>query len=293
LVDDGDQIVLHDDQPDGWQRNGGVCLMIHGLAGCRLSGYMRRIGAKLNDRGVRVFRMDMRGCGAGEGLARFSTHCGRWADAAAAVEFIAREVPGSPLALVGFSLGGTIALNLAAELGGARLGNLVAVMAVCPPVDLHAVRRRFDTPTGRPYDRHFVRLLWQKTVRRMGQSADFARIHVARPPRRLREYDEWITAPLAGYASADDYYTRTSPGPRFGEIRLPTTIVAAADDPVVPLEPLLDLPRYEPIDVVVTRHGGHLGYIGARNGDADNRWMDWRVVEWGEPVLDSSRNGSA
>ena len=118
----------------------------------------------LNDRGVRVFRMDMRGCGAGEELARGTTHCGRWADAAAAVEFVARLAPASPTALVGFSLGGTIALNMAGELGAAACGNLVGVLAVCSPIDLHSVKQKFDTRGGRPYDRFFVGLLWQKVV---------------------------------------------------------------------------------------------------------------------------------
>ena len=71
------------------RRTGGTatrtCVLIHGLAGSHASGYMRRMAAEVADRGVRVFRMDMRGCGAGEELARGTTHCGRWADAAAAV----------------------------------------------------------------------------------------------------------------------------------------------------------------------------------------------------------------
>jgi predicted alpha/beta-fold hydrolase len=30
----------------------------------------------------------------------------------------------------------------------------------------------------------------------------------------------------------------------------------------------------------LTDHGGHLGFIAARNGEPDRRWMDWRVVDW-------------
>src|SRR5262245_2006666 len=80
-LEDSDQLVLHDDRPAAWRDGDATCVLIHGLAGCFESGYMRRIAAKLNGRGVRVFRMDMRGCGAGEDLARGTTHCGRWADA--------------------------------------------------------------------------------------------------------------------------------------------------------------------------------------------------------------------
>lgn len=282
---DGDQLVLHDDCPIQWTSDHGVCMLIHGLGGCRLSGYMRRIAAKLVSCGIRVFRMDMRGCGAGEGLARMSTHCGRWADAGAAIEYIARVAPNSPVALVGFSLGGTIALNLAAELGAAPLGNLRAIMAVCPPIDLHAVKRRFATTVGRAYDRHFASILWAKTQQRSAEVPNFPLVNVPRPPRRLHEYDEWFTAPWAGFASADEYYTATSPAPRLSTIRMPLLILASQDDPVVPFEPLASLPRFESIQVVATRHGGHLGYIAQRGADPDSRWMDWRVVDWACTVL--------
>jgi predicted alpha/beta-fold hydrolase len=280
LLEDGDQLVLHEDRPAQWQNGGPTCLLIHGLAGCHASGYMRRTAAKLSERGVRVFRMDMRGCGAGEELARGTTHCGRWADAAAALEFVARQAPESPTALVGFSLGGTIGLNLASELGTASCGNLVALLAICAPIDLHSVKRRFDSLTGRAYDRHFLAALWAKTLERMRGRDELCTIDWSRRPRRLREFDALITAPLAGFASVDEYYTTTSPGPRLASIRLPTTIVAATDDPVVPSEPLVQTPHSTDVDVIITRHGGHLGYVGRRSSDPDRRWLDWRVVEW-------------
>ncbi len=288
MLEDGDQIVLHEDRPLDWHVGQGTCLLLHGLAGSHASGYMQRCSAKLVARGVRVFRMDLRGCGAGEGLARGTTHCARWADTAAALKFIAGGASVSTTALVGFSLGGTISLNLAIELGNSTCGNLVGVLAICPPIDLHAVKSRFMEPLGRPYDRHFVRLLWQRTLKRMEADNGFPRIDPSRRPRLLGEFDNLITAPLAGYKSGDDYYTRASPGPRLAEVRIPTTILTAADDPVVPVEPLQELPRNDAVDVVITRHGGHLGYVARRNGDTDRRWMDWRVVEWVLRAVDTA-----
>ena len=66
-LSDGDQVVLHDDCPAEWQPGDRSALLIHGLAGCHTSGYMQRIAHKLSSRGVRAFRMDLRGCGAGAG----------------------------------------------------------------------------------------------------------------------------------------------------------------------------------------------------------------------------------
>ncbi len=277
---DGDQLVLHDDLPHRWRDTAGSCLLIHGLGGSYESGYMRRIAAKLTARGLRTFRLDLRGFGAGRYRAIQPTHCGRWADAAAALDFIARQAPHSPTALIGFSLGGAISLNLAAALGSGASGNLKAIMAVCPPVDLHAVKRHFTTAAGRLYDRQFASLLWRQTLRRQRQRPDMRRIDTSLPPRRLRDFDQLVTAPLAGFASADDYYTQASPGPRLAAIRIPTLILAAADDPIVPLEPLVNAPLADAVEVVITPRGGHLGYVGRVGTDPDRRWMDWRVVDW-------------
>jgi predicted alpha/beta-fold hydrolase len=122
--------------------------------------------------------------------------------------------------------------------------------------------------------------LWRKMRRRTGRRDDLPEIDWTRPPRRLRDFDALITAPWAGFSSVDEYYTLTSPLRRLVAIRLPTTIVAAADDPVVPTEPLAQSHYSDAVEVFITRHGGHLGYVGRRNGDPDRRWLDWRVVEW-------------
>ena len=100
LLDDGDQVVLHDDCPPDWTAGGPAALLIHGLGGSHESVYMRRMAHKLAESGVRAFRMDLRGCGAGIELARLPYHSGRSADAAAALGHIATICPGSPVALV-------------------------------------------------------------------------------------------------------------------------------------------------------------------------------------------------
>lgn len=280
VLDDRDTLVLHDDWPESWRDGGPTAMLIHGLAGCHRSAYLQRIAAKLVARGVRTFRMDMRGCGAGEGLARGPTHCGRSGDAAAALERIAQLCPDSPTVLVGFSLGGAIALNLVAELGDARCGNLAAVLAVCPPVDLPANSIHFERWIARLYDHFFARRLWRQVLRRAERFPDARPVDLSRRPRRLRQVDEWVTAPLGGFASADEYYRLASAGPKLTRVEVPTVILAAEDDPVVPAELLRRFDTSATVRIVITPSGGHLGYIGRPNGDPDYRWLDWRVVDW-------------
>src|SRR5262249_16724822 len=136
-----------------------TALLIHGLVGSHLSPYMQRVAGKLNAHGIRTFRMDLRGCGAGAALARYPYHSGRSDDAAASVRKIAEVCPGSSTTLIGFSLGGNITLKLVGELPDELPPNLDSAVAVSPPIDLLHCVESLRRPLNRFYDRYFVRLL--------------------------------------------------------------------------------------------------------------------------------------
>ncbi len=279
-LSDGDQIVLHDDCPLGWRSGDRTALMIHGLAGSHESGYMRRIAAKLNDRGVRSFRMDLRGCGAGAGLARLPYHSGRSEDAAAALEAIATLAPDSPTTLIGFSLGANIALKLLGELENTACGHLDSAVAVCPPVDLAACSRRISQASNRMYDRHFVSLLLRQLAERARLLSDAAGVDLVRRPRSLWEFDNTFTAVVCGFGTAENYYRVASSLQFIGRIRNPTLILASRDDPMIPRQALEQLRPPAEVRVHLTERGGHLGFLSRAGIDADCRWMDWRVVDW-------------
>lgn len=280
LLDDGDQIVLHDDCPTAWQTGDRTALMIHGLAGSHASPYMRRIAGKLNHRGVRTFRMDLRGCGAGLGLARLPYHSGRSEDAAAALRKTAELCPGSPMTLIGFSLGGNITLKLLGESPGNLPAHLDRAVAVCPPVDLLGCVQSLARGVNRFYDRHFVRLLVEQIAAQRLSIPDAPALDIGQRPRGVFEFDDAFTAPVCGFGTAANYYRLCSSAQFISDIRVPTLILAAADDPLVPGRMFDPLRLSVAVTLHLTHSGGHLGFIGRRNGDPDRRWMDWRVVEW-------------
>jgi predicted alpha/beta-fold hydrolase len=277
---DGDQLVLHDDTPADWPLAGRAALLVHGLAGCHQSTYMQRIAARLLARGVRVFRLDLRGAGAGAGLSRQPYHAGRSDDLRAAVLAIHELCPRAHLALVGFSLGGNIALKLAGELGRERVGGLDRVMAVSPPVDLAACVHGLAKPVGRLYDRYFVRMLLRQMAARQQIAPEAEWPTWPRRPQRLVELDDWYTAPVSGFGNAANYYRQCSALGFLSAIELPTLILAARNDPLVASGPLESAALPRPVRRLITPGGGHLGFLARRGSDPDARWMDWRVVEW-------------
>lgn len=277
---DGDALVLHDDCPDSWRAGDRAVLLMHGLAGDYRSGYMVRIGRRLVERGVRTFRLDLRGCGAGTGLARRPYHAGRSDDVRQVVEFIARLCPASELAVVGFSLSGNVTLKFLGEAPG-RVPDCVArAMVVNPPIDLRGCVAALGRLSNRLYDRHFVSLL-RKSVQRLRQAVPDVEIPGGYGrPRKLYDFDDQYTAPFAGFKDAEEYYARSSAAQFVGGIDIPTLILTARDDPLVPVATFEQLSYPDPVVLHVAEGGGHLGYVARRNDDPDRRWMDWRVVEW-------------
>jgi len=277
---DDDVVILHDDRPASWREGDRTALMLHGLSGCHQSGYMVRIAAKLNDRGVRTFRMDLRTCGAGRGLSRYPYHAGRSEDALAALGRVRELCPSSPTTAVGFSLGGNVVLKLLGEKPDALPASLDSGVAVNPPIDLQASAERLDRPNARLYDRHFVNQLLDHVAHSRESANDLAELFRERRPRGVYQFDDFYTAPLCGFGTAANYYAKCSSAQFISHIQRPTLIVMSRDDPMIPVESFELLAPSDTVKTCLTDHGGHLGYVGRSGNDPDRRWMDWRVVDW-------------
>ncbi len=274
-LDDGDTLVLHDDCPRNWTPGEPVALLLHGLAGCHRSAYMVRIAAKLNDVGVRAFRLDHRGCGAGSQLASQPYNAGRSDDARVALQELIRIAPGSPITLIGFSLSGNIVLKFLGEHPHDVPAPVVRAIVVNPAIDLSRCVAEMNRGWNRIYDRRFVKELDAEV--RSG-NRQLPESYTA--PKTLWEFDDTYTAPASGFGTAENYYARCSANQFVGAIRVPTIVLTAADDPMVPVSTLEELDLPSSVRLHVASSGGHLGYIARRGADPDCRWLDWRVVDW-------------
>lgn len=273
---DGDRLIVHEDQRTDCDSTR-TALLVHGLGGCHRSLYVSRLAHKLWDRGWRTLRMDMRGFGAGSLEARHHTHAGRWQDVASVIE--ATLVPQSSLAVVGFSMGANQLLKLLGCADAALIGKIERAIAVAPPLRLWECAATLDRGLNRIYDWSFVKTLKRQVQHRRQVPGFVEPKGHGQLPGSLRAFDSIWTAPLSGFRSIDEYYDLASAVHDLDRITVPTLIVSADDDPLLPQSMFADLKLPPHVKHIETRGGGHLGYIGRRSYDADARWLDWRIVE--------------
>jgi len=278
-LDEGDRLSVLESIPSGWCPGGPTALLVHGLAGCARAPYRVRVAIRLVGIGVRVVRMNLRGAGAGFGSARGIYHAGRTDDLRRVAEWMARRSPGSPIALLGFSLGANLVLKLAAEAALEPLDGLDAVLAANPPIDLAACCRHIRRPENRVYDRHFVRMLRKEVTRLHRAFPDLGPVSFPRD-LSLLDFDNFYTSPRNGFAGAVDYYTRNSAAPLIPQINIPGLVVHAADDPFIPVEPFYEVSFPDGLILELLPSGGHLGYLSRSLWSGECRWLDLRLTAW-------------
>jgi predicted alpha/beta-fold hydrolase len=212
-----------------------LVIVIHGLGGNPESGYLAPIVNAAEDYGWSTLRIALRGS---EGIGGDFYHAGLTEDvkiALAAPEFEAYE----RVFVVGFSLGGHIALRLTTEEVDPRVAG---VAAVCPPIDLRAGVAAIDSPSRFVYRQYVLREL-REMYRRLARTTDVPTpIDRVRRVRTLREWDAVTVVPRFGFTDVDDYYDTAGIAGRIDQIALPALMVHSPHDPMIPpstVEPVL------------------------------------------------------
>jgi predicted alpha/beta-fold hydrolase len=267
------QIVMHDGSGDRLaaarhepaQPVAGLPLvvLVHGLGGSMESDYIRASARGLLRTGFRVVRVDLRGAGRSGDHSTGLYHAGRTAD----LRDLLRQVrDGAPdgIAVMGFSLGGNATLKLVGE----SLEDLpvVAAVAVSAPLDLGAGVEHLHHMLFGWYER-FVMSGLREDADRPGPASGFTAAEAAavRTARTVVEFDDAITAPRNGWRDAAEYYAVNSSGQYLPRISVPTLVIHAIDDPMIPAGPYraIDWPAIEARGSVrraITPHGGHVGF---------------------------------
>jgi hypothetical protein len=242
-----------------------MLVLFHGLEGSSRSHYAEAF-ADVAWRGKLTYVVPhFRGCSGELNLAPRAYHSGDHEE----VNWILmrlRALHKGPIIAVGVSLGGNTLLRWAGENGAAAGRIASAVAAVCAPLDLHAggeaIGRGFNRMV---YTTMFLRTMKPKALRKWAQHPGLFDRDALMAVRDLYEFDNIFTAPVHGFADADDYWTRASAKPYLSRIQVPTLALNPLNDPFVPAA---SLPQRADVSQAVTlwqpRHGGHVGFPSGR-----------------------------
>ena len=163
------------------------------------------------------------------------------------------------------------------------LPQIKAALSVCAPVDLEGSSQLINRLWNKHYDFYYVHSLVKQLIER--GLVDAATVAKKMPRYSLRNFDEYFTAPMAGFFNRDHYYESCAPKNVVNEINLPTVILAAADDPIVSSESIKLAPWSSKVQLALQGSGGHLGFLSReKTPSGDYRWMDYFILHWLELI---------
>jgi predicted alpha/beta-fold hydrolase len=268
-----------------WQpeRQGRPTLVgLHGLEASSRAHYMLGMAEKALRAGFNVVLLNQRNCGGTEHLGPGLYNSGLIEDPVLVMRELVRTEGLDRIVVAGYSLGGNLALRLAGMHGPADLPQLRAVCAVSPVLELETCVGALERRVNVVYQWNFLRNLKARMRRKNACFPGAFDLSNLGSIWSIRAFDAAFTAPYFGYASAEDYYHRASALRVLDRIQVPALIVTAADDPFVPIEPFSD-PKFAAnanITLIVTKHGGHCGFLGASRDGDDGYWAERTIVDF-------------
>ena len=269
-----------------------LVLLLHGLTGSSDSHYILGQQQALAAQGWASVALNWRGCSGEPNLLPRGYHSGVSEDLASVIEHLQAVRPLAPLYAVGYSLGGNVLLKYLGE-RGAHAG-LQAAVAVSVPFRLDHCADRIGLGFSRVYQAHFMRALSayvrdkKQRFSATNQPAHLAVLEQLGPLDKMRsfwDFDGQVTAPLHGYADADDYYRRASSRYFLPAIKVPTLLIQAADDPFVFRHSVPELSELAPnTQLELHAHGGHVGFIDG-SVSKPGLYLERRIPQWLQSVV--------
>ena len=198
-----------------------------------------------------------------------------------AVRQVSEYEKGIPFSLAGFSMGGNFALRIARKCIENPIDNLTHVMSVSPLLDPEKSTYAID---GVYPLRRYFRKKWQRSLQKkqtcFPELYDFSEVLSL---ETISEMTDLMIERYSDYESAPEYFSHYAVlNDVLADINIPTTIITAKDDPIIPVEDFYSLKLNSKTDLIIHRYGGHNGFLETLSGRA---WYEKRMIE----IFDSGR----
>lgn len=236
----------------------------HGLAGDSQADYVRRSANLAQKLGWNIVLVNHRGASE-KAKSKKSYHSGRGEDAGAVIKWARSQFPDTQQIALGFSMSGSILLNLLSNRYGSDQPDMAIV--VNAPLDLANAAKLLSKGLSKIYDYRFYLIL--KKLIESREDINLPRI------ARTTDIDMLYTSKANGFKDAADYYEKCSTLNYVDQIKTETFVLTAHDDPFVDIKDYLKAKWNNRVHLTLQRHGGHMGYISKKKDpEYGYRWLD-------------------
>jgi len=274
VLDCGDGVRLQGFMSARGTSERALVVLLHGWEGSAHSSYVLSCGIRLLAAGFSVFRLNLRDHGNTKSLNEGLFHSCRIDEVVRAVSRIRQATQARYFAVVGQSLGGNFALRVAAKAGSTGL-ELDRVIAVCPVLKPHSTMRALDAGFW-VYRRYFLER-WRRSL--VEKAAAFPHLYEFGDLRRfdtLTEMTRFFVERYTEFDNLDQYLSGYAvTGDVLKELAVPSRIILAADDPVIPVDDLDQICKTGALEITLAPHGGHCGFVDEPFGPT---WVDREIV---------------
>lgn len=264
------------------QDSANLVIISHGLEGSSERHYAKGMAQHFFHHGWDALAWNCRSCsGVMNRLPRFYHH-GDTGDLKAVIEHVHGRY--NKVVLVGISMGGSVTLRYLGETALQQPQAIAAAVTFSVPCHLQSSAGELDKPGKQFYLRRFLRKLSKKIAAKALLFPDVVSFDRFHEITTFRQFDTRYTAPLHGFADADDFYQRAACEPFLSAINIPTLLVNAANDPfLTPACYPRELARQHTFfHLEIPRTGGHVGFSLI---NSPVNWMEKRALQFVQSVI--------
>ena len=240
-------------------------IFIHGWEGSSDSTYVVASARRIYAQGCSAIRLNLRDHGETHALNEGAFFATRFDEVFDAVSLLCERYSGRPVILVGFSLGGNYVLRVGRQLTSKPIKNLMHLIAISPVIDPPTSNASLDENR---FIRSYFLKKWKRSMR-LKQAAfphlyDFSKVLVMDDIMAMTEI---VIREYTDHPNAFAYFSAYGLKP--DEIKscpTPITIIAAEDDPVIPMAKCQDLLLSPESQLIMWPHGGHNGFFQSLTG---------------------------
>ena len=254
-----------------------LAILTHGLEGNAQAKYMRGMTVALIKRGWDVLAWSFRDCSEEPNRLLSSYHSGKTDDLELVIQHAIAKHKYDQIDLVGFSLGGNLVLKYIGERGETIHPIIQRAVAFSTPCDLACSSHELSKWQNRIYMERFLKTLRAKIKVKHSKFPGSLDISDISKIRNFAQFDGRFTAPIHGFESAEDYWKRSSSRPFLPNIKIPTLMVSAANDPFLGPRcyPYAEAIDHSYLHLEIPKQGGHVGFSGGKE-----YWSETRAAKF-------------